>query len=432
MTPSHSGPPHPEAMTAAPALSKAGQRARGVFLHSGWRTAGTWAWSRFRTLPQVMAFYEPLHGVLAKDGKTLMSVRADGWHSRHPRLSEPYFSEFLPLMAEGRGLPLFDPAFDADRFNLSPGEDLPGLRAYLESLLAASERRGKVAVLKFCRSMGRLRWMVRAFPDAAHVVVIRNPAAQWASAWGQMDRHGNPWFVAAPYRVLGANLHVDRVRRIMEALECDEPAFHAMSSLGEVEGGERVGTAPLGLSYRVALAHWILNALSVSGEVSAIVDSDLMGLSHRYGRQCAEQLHKVTGLRPDFSDAQPASISSEPRSPKAWMGLDAESVIGWHLAADAFVQSEIGADASERLALSVIRSKLVLANQQAMLGGLAFQASGLEAEDQARYCADLLSLESLLQDAPPSEEPPWEGPAPGASLSQEEWGFTRWLRGLTG
>lgn len=371
---------------------------RAVFLHTGWRTAGTWIWSRYRTLHGVMAFYEPLHEVLAKGPAVVMNVRPDVWSSGHPELKAPYFREFIPLM-DGRGvLGRHDTAFEMDRFDLAQDANDPDLKAYLDSLVGAAEKRGKTAVLKFCRSMGRLRWMIRAFPDAAHIVVVRNPAAQWASMWSQMSRRGNPWFVAAPYRVLGANLDSSRVRRVMDALGCDTPDFHALASMKPEETGEPVRVAPLDLSYRVFLAHWVLSTLSISKEVSAIVDSDLMGLSPRYGELCGEQIRRATGLAPDFSSAHPSRFSTESRPTEMWMGLDARSVIGCHLAVDDFVQTEIGANPAEGLALSVIRSKLAMANQQAMLGGLAFQNSSAEEADRLRYCVDPLSFQSLIQE----------------------------------
>jgi hypothetical protein len=385
------------------ALCDPGGRApssRPVFLHTGWRTAGTWTWSRFRALRKVVAFYEPLHEVLAKGPAVVMNVRSDLWSSGHPELKDPYFREFIPLM-DGRGAPSrHETDFELDRFDPAPDAAYPALKAYLDSLVSAAEKQGKTAVLKFCRSMGRLRWMIRAFPDAAHIVVIRNPAAQWASMWSQMSRHGNPWFVAAPYRVLGGNLDSSRVRRVMDALGCDTPGFHALASMKPEETGEPVRAMSLELSYRVFLAHWVLSALSISKEVSVIVDSDLMGLSPRYGELCGERIRNLTGLAPDFSNARPSRFSAKSRPAEMWMGLDARSVIGWHMAADDFVQSEIGADPAEGLALSVIRSKLAMGNQQAMLGGSAFQASSAEAADPIRYCVDPLSFLSLLQEKP--------------------------------
>ncbi|MGE8488647.1 MAG: hypothetical protein ACN6OQ_09920, partial [Paraburkholderia nemoris] len=38
---------------------------QGVFLHTGWRSAGTWVWSRLRALDSATGFYEPFSNVLA-------------------------------------------------------------------------------------------------------------------------------------------------------------------------------------------------------------------------------------------------------------------------------------------------------------------------------------------------------------------------------
>jgi hypothetical protein len=39
---------------------------QAVFLHTGWRSAGTWVWSRLRELDTATGFYEPLSNVLAE------------------------------------------------------------------------------------------------------------------------------------------------------------------------------------------------------------------------------------------------------------------------------------------------------------------------------------------------------------------------------
>ena len=352
-----------------------------------------------------MAFYEPLHGILARGREALMALRADAWASGHPHMEAPYFSEFLPLLKESGGVRHYDPGFEMDRFDVDADAELPELKWYLDSLLSAAKERRKVAVLKFCRSMGRLRWMMRAFPDAAHVVVLRNPAAQWASSWSQMSKHGNPWFVAAPYRVLGANLGSARVRGIMGALECDVPDFHAVISQPSEEGCiERVKSVPLDLSYRVWIAHWTLSAMSVNQGISAIVDSDLLSVSRQYADLCTGQLHRVTRLKPVVSNAHPAITSQDQRPLIDWMGLDDEPVHHWHRKVAGFVQTEIGNDASERMAFSVIQSKFAMADEQAKRGGLPFDPSESDWMDRSRYCVDELSLRALLLEKSPSSE----------------------------
>src|SRR5262245_47471573 len=75
-TPHHSGVDAWNAVAGKPRICQA------VFLHTGWRTAGTWLWSRFRARPDVMGFYEPLHERL--DDLALHEIpelRADTWDS---------------------------------------------------------------------------------------------------------------------------------------------------------------------------------------------------------------------------------------------------------------------------------------------------------------------------------------------------------------
>lgn len=396
---------------------------RGVFLHTGWRTAGTWVWSRFRTLRRVRAYYEPFHEMLASDRARLESARADGWESGHPAMRQAYFDEYLPLLVNDRGAQHFDTAFEMDRFSALDTESSTRLKVYLESLLSAAQRDHKIAVMKFCRSMGRMRWMIDAFPDVAHVVVVRNPAAQWASAWQQLTKHGNPWFMAAPYRVLAANLDNDRVRRVIQALECD----FAVEADATIETGytELVKNQAPERSYRAFLALWVLNTLTITPAVAAIVDSDLLGLSHQYGVRCARQLGQRLGLSLNFNDAHPLPVSSTPRHAHDWLGFDAEAALHWHAAADRFAQAEIGADRSEALALAVLRSKIAMANQQAWLGGLAWQPAREQIAEPIRYCTDLLAFQSSVVDTRPNEQ--LDGQPRGAARRNplvNAWGAT--------
>jgi hypothetical protein len=51
---------------------------KAVFLHAGYRTAGTWLWSCFRRLNEVTAYYEPLHEMLSTiDSANLATSTAD-------------------------------------------------------------------------------------------------------------------------------------------------------------------------------------------------------------------------------------------------------------------------------------------------------------------------------------------------------------------
>jgi hypothetical protein len=76
-----------------------------IFLHTGWRTVGTWLWSRFRMVEGTRCLYEPLHEDLATLSRDdIARLRADNWASRHPDLAHPYYDEYADLLnADGIG-----------------------------------------------------------------------------------------------------------------------------------------------------------------------------------------------------------------------------------------------------------------------------------------------------------------------------------------
>ena len=368
---------------------------RPVFLHTGWRSAGTWVWSCFRELRKVRAYYEPFHAALAWDAKALGEIRAESWDSGHPAMEEPYFQEFFPLVKPEGGVRGYLPSFELDRFDLAPKEEAPDLKIYLDGLLAAAEAEGRVPVFKFCRSMGRLPWMRHAYPGAVHVAVIRNPAGQWSSYWGQLQKNKNPWFMAAPYRVLGGNLGVEKVQRAVRAFGLDEGSLETLAGQAEAEASESVKALPAGLSYRTHLAHWTLCQMSLEEGIDGLLDSDLLALSKTYGAHCTAHLGELAGIRPDFADAQPARAAGTARSAMAWMGIEAKDAMDAHFVASAFAEGELGG--TNPFALSVIQSKLALANQQAWLGGAAYLMPPGGIGAHAERCADPFAIPVLLQ-----------------------------------
>ncbi|TGS69684.1 hypothetical protein, partial [Mesorhizobium sp. M8A.F.Ca.ET.181.01.1.1] len=93
-------------------------------------------------------------------------------------LEAPYFDEYKAFLREGtRGVSGYRRTFSTDRFSEQPDAEFPALQSYLRSLCEHSAQQGRVPVLKFCRSSGRVQWLRHAFADAMHVGVLRNPAS---------------------------------------------------------------------------------------------------------------------------------------------------------------------------------------------------------------------------------------------------------------
>ena len=353
----------------------------GLFLHTSWRSAGTWVWSRFRELPQVEGFYEPFHSVLARDKATLGAIHADSWASGHPALERPYFHEYLPLVRSRKffpprkGVKGFKVGFELDRFGPEPWPGARSLKAYLDRLLKTARKSRRIGVFKFCRSMGRLTWLMDTFPQVAHVVVLRSPASQWSSYWGQWKKYGNPWFMMAPYRVLGNNLETPLVRRAAQSLGCDLDALNRLAMETESIALDSIQKIPIEASYRVHLAHWTLSLMSLNERLDAIIDSDKLSYSSSYAQECAELLTRITGLHPDFSDAHPTdtgkflcTLAGGPGADPL-EGMDPDGATMAHQSAVAFASRELGPDKS--FALKLIRSKLSQATEQILTGELA-------------------------------------------------------------
>ena len=319
-----------------------------VFLHTGWRTAGTWLWSRFRALPDVTAFYEPLNEVLASlSRRRIDAMTTTSWESGHPALARPYFAEFAPLLRAGvPGVPGYRPGFAIDRFSPDafPASERAALAAYLTQLIRLAEDDGKAAVLKFCRSTGRLDWMLEAFPQAVHCAVIRHPVAQWASAWQQYMRYGNTYFLGAPLMVVSRNLHDPRVARAVDAFGLRGTLLRACRGVPVAQHLDacrrRVPGCAAEVLHRVFVAHWTLSALPLGRGAAVLIDGDRLGASPSYRDDIAATLAGASGLRPDLSDARGAPADAAGASCEAWLGLSAAAVAHAHRAAADFAVAE--------------------------------------------------------------------------------------------
>lgn len=274
-----------------------------VFIHSGWRSTGTWIWSEFRANSDVLAFYEPLHELL-KDIK-LEGIRRESpadWDSHHPD-GPPYFEEFTPLL-QRRGIAGYHRSFTFDRFFLAKDEREPRLQAYLSSLINLAQRSGRLPVLKFCRSHGRVAWMRAHFPNALHLAVLRDPIAQWNSVWRQA-KSGNAYFLAAPLAILSRHLEEPLVAQFLMRLGLRLRALRRRSFEQTYEQCERfVKSSNVATLYRIYLAFWLVSACKCLPYVDATIDVGALGKSMTYRKNLQEVLLASTGVAVDFANAR--------------------------------------------------------------------------------------------------------------------------------
>lgn len=334
---------------------------QAIFLHAGWRSAGTWIWSRLRALDTVTGFYEPLSNVLADLSLADLSASRPTLTSGHPPLAKPYFDEYRPFLQESaRGVSGYGKRFSLDRFASVPDAEFPALQAYLRNLCERTTEQGRVPVFKFCRSSGRLPWLRQAFTQAMHVGILRNPASKFASGWLLSQQWSNPFFVAAPFRVLGLNQSEPLVRQAIEVCGVSLPPVPATSDAAYAMACEHYArTAEGNNAYRAFLALWILCAWRMAEGVDLLVDVDQLGQSREYAAGLRAQFEISGGVSPDFSSARDL-VEETRRSATRMSGIDGRSMRAVHSAALKFLKAHPNADATfvER-----VREKMVLANE---------------------------------------------------------------------
>jgi hypothetical protein len=345
---------------------------KAVFLHAGYRTAGTWLWSCFRRLNDVIAYYEPLHEMLSTiDSASLATSTADSWHSGHPQLEKPYFAEFAHLLgSDGRGIPGYEERFSIDRFTGQTPDGADRLERYLRDLIGAAHEQDGVPVFKFCRSLGRLQWFRGTFPEAVHIVVEKNPISQWLSCWDLLATHGNPHFVAVPFAVLALNRHTPMVKQMLDALHIDLPEVSRKSE-EETVGPyldffkQHAANVAPATAYRAFLGHWLLTLQHAATHAHAIFDCDLAARSPAYTQAAERWIADLTGLEPSFGTVRQASAEDR------YCGFDASEGLKIHLEAIQFGKKMVRSGAVHPDTFSLWASKLAQATQVLAFGAQA-------------------------------------------------------------
>jgi hypothetical protein len=334
---------------------------QAVFLHTGWRSAGTWVWSRLRELERVAGFYEPLSNVLADLKLADIAASRPTLTSGHPPLAAPYFDEYRPFLRDdARGVAGYDRRFSVDRFTREPDATFPSLLSYLHALSEHTTGQGRVPVFKFCRTGGRLPWLRRAFAEALHVGVLRNPASQFASGWLLRQQWSNAFFVAAPIRVLGLNQTDPLVREVIAVCGVRLPPLPPMPEDAYAVACEQFArTVDSDNAYRAFIALWILCALRMGEGVDLLIDMERLGESREYASGLRAAFEAQCGLLPDFTSARDLVVETR-RSAARMTGIDGGALRAVHSAALKFLKTQAGVDAAF---VEVVRQKMVLANE---------------------------------------------------------------------
>jgi len=152
-------------------VANAGRPPAALFITARYRSGSTMVWNMFRQIPEVRAYYEPLHEKLPE----MMRQQIPPQRS-HPNVDD-YFREYPPVHELTER---YRPEFGLLRLHLEAEDEYPELETYLRYLLRVADK--QIPVLQFNNVDFRLPWLRRNFPDIPILHLYRAPRAQWFSS----------------------------------------------------------------------------------------------------------------------------------------------------------------------------------------------------------------------------------------------------------
>lgn len=280
---------------------------QAVFLHSGYGATDGWLWACLRDLDGVTAYDEPLRAMV--ESVDYAQYAGTGALAAMPATGrQPYTSIADSLRQDTLGMSRVEMAFSANQFEEATPEYAGDIEFFLRTLMDQAFDRGRIPVFRFGESLGRLAWMRRAFPDVVHIVVARNPLAQWQSCCDRLVAHRDAHCIALPFLALACGRSVPAVERVVVGLRIDlpddfpcvgeRPADHCV----EFFKAHAAYVGPVA-TYRAFLGCWLLAMRYATTHADAIFDCDLAIRSHAYLGAAEAWLANLTGLTPSMRAA---------------------------------------------------------------------------------------------------------------------------------
>ena len=285
-----------------------------VFLHASWRTSSTWIWSKFRQLPETLAFYEPfsmfLHHMTRQQAASFAST---SWASGHSA-TDPYYLEYLPLIRQSGGMKRFHPSIPYKWF--FPSQGLRGAlrtdeKRYVEFLLKEARQRGRQPVLGFCRSLARV-WPLKSAFGGCHIMLYRNLWLHWASYVSLRKRKEEFFYETValltnrsddPFMNYLCRRYLPRSERFRKEANVERwigtnDGYNALLSLPEHEAFGLF----MGLHLYLYLHAW--------QTVDLVLDTTKLAREQSYRAHIEHELWQRTGLTLSFADAQEGQAAS--------------------------------------------------------------------------------------------------------------------------
>lgn len=255
-------------------------------------------------------------------------MRPSASDSRHPGADRPYFEEYAPLFPPKKpGAVGFRPEFSYDSFFMESQDAAPQLTGYLRLLESLAHTQGTAAAFKFCRSLARIPWMRAAFPDAAHVAVLRDPWGQWTSGWRIFHESANPYFLVLPLRILTRHAHRELVATALDVMKIRAadlalPSKHAPCCAA-------VRSIPASRLYRAFLAFWMCTTMPAARDAELVIESDRLSFPE-YRVRIERELESLTGIAIDLSGSRPLYSKIPADEPFGTQAAHADALDGLH------------------------------------------------------------------------------------------------------
>jgi hypothetical protein len=297
--------------TNAQARSQASLQAKGaIYLHSSWRAASTYVWSKFRQRSDTYCYFEPLNEHLFTATAEVIDRFRPWSFANHPALDAPYLEEFRPLVAPSEGtscsgIPGFPAHLTFGRYCATSDDSLPELEAYLADLAKLASARGRRPVYGFVRTDLRVGWFRKRMPGA-HIFVLRDPRRQFLSMLRQAVQ-GNPYFLQRGTVILRHNLEAPAFAPLLSALEyptVELPPLLSSSELREAFRGKLVDESLLRRLYFIFYFMWLLARQLGEPQCHLVIDIDRLSLDNSYRREVETRLEDLVGMAISFADCR--------------------------------------------------------------------------------------------------------------------------------
>ncbi|GAB5387579.1 MAG: hypothetical protein Alpg2KO_05470 [Alphaproteobacteria bacterium] len=268
-----------------------------LFIHALWRSSSTWMAMLYRDHPACRLYYEPLHETLVTaQGAVLEGRFGTGQRYadlRHPKVSKHYFAEY-PFVDGGkvRG---FQPRFSLNRFHLQPSDTDTELAAWFEHLIQHAQADGLKPVLQPNRGWLRMAWMKQNL-GGVHIWLERGLEGVFRSSWSFKGKRS---FMTYYVAIAGLNQDDPLIgpiarRHDIPALTPSVPDQELKDAAAYLENLTKSEALAL-----VADFHELALAQARSCCDLILTHDALNSTASRH--QMEDNLHSLTGIRPDFS-----------------------------------------------------------------------------------------------------------------------------------